>query len=81
MFRNLYEKLTVEITISLLSGIKQNLLLLPQSKKGFVKEPSLRHFFTVVETQHVVKPSFLYLSQDISLLNYVDDILRLCGSF
>jgi hypothetical protein len=69
-FRNLYLKLEVKIKISLPSGIKTFSTVIPVRKgigRGAISSPILYND-SIVESQYVVKRSFLYLGQDLSLL-------------
>ena len=72
----------MNITISLPIGIKTptSISVQKEIRQGAVS--SLRFFNnSVVGAQQVVKPRFLYLGQDFSLLQYADGILYLIISF
>lgn len=82
-FRNLYRKLVVKIKIRQPSGMKISSTIIPVRKgirQGAISSPPFYNN-SVIEAQQVVKPSFLYLGLDLSLLNYADDILNLSRSF
>ena len=69
-FCDLYRKVAVKVKISLSSGVKypSTIISVRQGiRQGAISLPPLSNYSAVM-AHHVVKPSFLYLGQDLYLL-------------